>query len=91
MAQQQPAKDSGGGDPGETRGGTRGGVVRREFPATAYKGFVGQPVVCGKGCGVDIFATTGCKHIDRHIPGTIASRLGCEGNVLGKLSSFLTP
>jgi hypothetical protein len=66
------------------------GLTPRPFPATAYRGFVGQPINCLR-CDALLFSTTGCQHIaaSRTVPAELASRLRCNPDVMLSLSAFL--
>ena len=67
-----------------------GGAAPRPFPATAYRGFVGQPINC-LACDAALFAEQGCQHIaaSRAVPSELVSRLRCDPGVMLNLGKFL--
>lgn len=73
------------GDAGRSLGSLS--LPRRRFPETSYLGFVGQPVNCP--CPPAHFASTGCCHVHRSVSGELASRVGCNPDVLAALGQFL--
>ena len=75
------------GDFGRALGALPAGLLRLPFPASSFRGFVGAPVTCR--CAHAAFASAGCGHCSREIPGALASRLGIAPGALAALGGFL--
>jgi len=61
------------------------------FPATAYRGFVGQPVNCPHRCAWASFLVTGCEHVaaSQVMDPALAARLRHQPDVLAGVAAFV--
>lgn len=62
-------------------------VPRKPFPETSFRGFVGQPVNCL--CPFTSFSGSGCDHINRQIPGHLASLISGNQGIMASIGQFL--
>ena len=61
------------------------------FPATAYRGFVGQPVNCPGRCGWEAFRTEGCFHVAASavVAPEVAARIRHQPDAVASVAAFL--